>query len=93
MCVENQNGEGAGKTNLSSILTSYFYQYPHAMFITDRDGTIEYINPVFENLSGYKRNELIGKIRKYFNRERTVPNFTKSFGKPFFPERNTKEIF
>ncbi|AYV56486.1 PAS domain-containing protein [Leptospira kmetyi] len=66
MCVENQNGEGAGKTNLSSILTSYFYQYPHAMFITDRDGTIEYINPVFENLSGYKRNELIGKNPKVF---------------------------
>ncbi|EMJ91720.1 PAS domain S-box protein [Leptospira alstonii serovar Sichuan str. 79601] len=52
--------------NLSSILISYFYQYPHAMFITNRCGMIEYINPVFETISGYNRNELIGKNPRLF---------------------------
>ncbi|TGM97947.1 PAS domain-containing protein [Leptospira yasudae] len=67
MCVsDNQSGYGSGNTNLSSILTSYFYQYPHAIFITDRDGKIEYTNPVFENISGYKQTELIGKNPGFF---------------------------
>ncbi|MCG6166772.1 PAS domain-containing protein [Leptospira sp. FAT2] len=67
MCVsDNQSGYGSGNTNLSSILTSYFYQDPHAIFITDRDGRIEYINPVFENISGYKQTDLIGKNPGFF---------------------------
>ena len=34
---------------------------PYAMFITDRDGTIEYVNPSFEQLTGYSAAEAIGQ--------------------------------
>ncbi|EQA60807.1 PAS domain protein [Leptospira alexanderi serovar Manhao 3 str. L 60] len=67
--------------NLSSILISYFYQYPHAMFITNRCGMIEYINPVFETLSGYNRNELIGKNPRLFQAGVHDPNFYEELWK------------
>ncbi|MDI7156360.1 PAS domain-containing protein [Leptospira santarosai] len=67
--------------NLSSILISYFYQYPHAMFITNRCGMIEYINPVFETLSGYNRNELIGKNPRLFQAGVHDPSFYEELWK------------
>ncbi len=33
----------------------------HGVVITDRHGTIEYVNKAFENQSGYDRNEVIGE--------------------------------
>ncbi|GAB3316098.1 PAS domain S-box protein [Haloplanus salinarum] len=33
----------------------------HAVFITDREGTIEYVNPMFEARSGYTRSEAVGR--------------------------------
>ncbi|TGM60251.1 PAS domain-containing protein [Leptospira adleri] len=73
--VENQ----IKNEDLSSILTSYFYQYPHAMFITDKEGRIEFINPVFERLSGYKRNELIGKNPRFFQSGNHDSEFYENF--------------
>ncbi|RHX85080.1 PAS domain-containing protein [Leptospira stimsonii] len=75
--VENQNQMKS--EDLSSILTSYFYQYPHAMFITDREGRIEFINPVFERLSGYKRNELIGQNPRFFQSGSHDSEFYENF--------------
>ncbi|HEY6769707.1 MAG TPA: PAS domain S-box protein [Candidatus Sulfotelmatobacter sp.] len=36
-------------------------QSADSVMITDRDGRIEYVNPAFESLSGYSREEAIGK--------------------------------
>jgi PAS domain S-box-containing protein len=36
-------------------------QSADTVVITDRDGLIEYVNPAFETLTGYLREELIGK--------------------------------
>ncbi|WP_324760914.1 PAS domain S-box protein [Haloarcula montana] len=33
----------------------------HAVFITDSEGTIEYVNPKFESRSGYTREEAVGR--------------------------------
>lgn len=33
----------------------------HAVFITDREGTIKYVNPMFEARSGYTRSEAVGR--------------------------------
>lgn len=33
----------------------------HAIFITDPDGTIEYVNPAFEKLTGYSQAEAVGE--------------------------------
>lgn len=32
----------------------------HAVYITDTDGTIEYVNPAFEEMTGYDAGEVIG---------------------------------
>jgi PAS domain S-box-containing protein len=33
----------------------------HAVVVTEPDGTIEYVNPAFESVSGYARDEAVGK--------------------------------
>lgn len=33
----------------------------HAMFVTDRDGVIRYVNPAFERITGYSAHEAIGE--------------------------------
>ncbi|MFD1600196.1 PAS domain-containing protein [Halobellus rarus] len=40
----------------------------HAIYITDRDGTIRYVNPRFEELTGYSSEEALG----------TTPNILRS---------------
>jgi PAS domain S-box-containing protein len=44
-----------------SILTTAVEQAAESVMITDRSGTIEYVNPAFERISGYARDEIIGK--------------------------------
>ncbi|WP_185903242.1 PAS domain-containing protein [Halonotius terrestris] len=43
-----------------SIFEKHAEAAPHAMFITDRDGIIEYVNPAFERMTGYTAEEAIG---------------------------------
>jgi PAS domain S-box-containing protein len=39
----------------------------HAVYITDKDGTIEYVNPAFESITGYSSDEAIGKNPRILN--------------------------
>ena len=41
-------------------LSSAVQQSADTVLITDHEGTIEYVNPAFEALTGYSRNELVG---------------------------------
>jgi len=36
-----------------------------AMFITDRNGTIQYVNPAFEHSTGYTASEAVGRTRAF----------------------------
>jgi PAS domain S-box-containing protein len=56
-----------------------FEQTPGAIFILDREFRFEYVNPSFTRLSGYTKEELIGKQLKncfitkmYLNREKKL---------------------
>jgi len=48
-----------------------FEQTPGAIFILDREFRFEFVNPSFERLSGYSKEELIGKTVKelFYNEE------------------------
>lgn len=39
----------------------------HAIYITDTDGTIKYVNPAFERITGYSEAEAIGKSPEIFS--------------------------
>jgi PAS domain S-box-containing protein len=39
----------------------------HAIFITDIDGTIEYVNPAFEELTGFSEAEAVGETPRMLN--------------------------
>ncbi|WP_066629615.1 PAS domain S-box protein [Labilibacter marinus] len=41
-------------------------QSPTSIIITDRNGTIEYVNPIAAEVSGYKKTELIGEKTSIF---------------------------
>lgn len=43
------------------ILASVAEQTADSVLVTDRDGVIEYVNPSFESLTGYAKNEVVGQ--------------------------------
>jgi PAS domain S-box-containing protein len=43
------------------LMTQVFEQSPASIMITDAKGFIEYVNPHFEKISGYKSEEIVGK--------------------------------
>jgi len=40
-------------------------QNPASVVLTNRDGNIEYVNTKFENITGYKSDEVIGKNPRF----------------------------
>lgn len=43
---------------------------PHAVVLTEADGTITYVNPAFEDITGYSRDETLGQTPQlYFSDE------------------------
>ncbi|WP_168219912.1 PAS domain-containing sensor histidine kinase [Salarchaeum sp. JOR-1] len=39
----------------------------HAIYITDTDGTIEYVNPAFEEITGYSEDQALGETPRILN--------------------------
>ncbi len=55
------------------ILSRVVEQSPNSIVITDRNGDIEYVNPRFEELTGYTSEEVIGQNPRIF-KSNTTPN-------------------
>jgi two-component system, LuxR family, sensor kinase FixL len=68
--ITPSSGDGI-QVNSSSMLDSYEFNLtllqsaPYPMVVTGRDTSIQYVNPAFENLSGFTRDELIGQKSPY----------------------------
>jgi PAS domain S-box-containing protein len=60
------------------ILTRAIDQSPDSIVITNTKAEIEYINPVIEKLSGYSKEELIGKNPRIFSSGNTPPEVYKA---------------
>jgi PAS domain S-box-containing protein len=52
-------------------LSSAVEQSADSVLITDRDGVIEYVNPAFEAMTGYTREEAIGRTPKMLSSGQT----------------------
>lgn len=52
-------------------LTSAVEQSPAEVFITDTEGNIQYVNPRFCRLTGYSREEVLGKSPKFLQSGKT----------------------
>jgi PAS domain S-box-containing protein len=53
-------------------------QSPNAVFITDRDGTIQYVNPRFQEMTGYSLAEAIGQAPHIIRSPDTAPEVHKN---------------
>jgi PAS domain S-box-containing protein len=74
---------------VSQRLSSAVEQTADCVFITDRRGVIEYVNPAFEATTGYSRSEAIGQTPKLLKSGLQSPEYyatlwaTVSGGEPF----------
>jgi PAS domain S-box-containing protein len=74
---------------LSQRLTSAVEQAADSVFITDRNGVIDYVNPAFETTTGYSRGEALGRTPKLLKSGLQSDDYyanlwaTISRGKPF----------
>jgi len=59
--LRNQSLELTSKTETLSRFKQAVEASAHGIFITDPDGTIEYVNPAFEEITGYERDEVLGE--------------------------------
>ncbi len=56
-------------------LSSAVEQATEAILITDGDGTIEYVNPAFEHVTGYARSEVVGENPRILKSGKQEPEF------------------
>ncbi len=56
-------------------LSNAVEQTADAIVITDRDGIIEYVNPAFEAMTGYSREEAVGQTPRILRSGKQTPEF------------------
>ncbi len=64
-------------TETGAILLEAIEQTEETFFLTDPDGTIRYVNPAFERLSGYAREEVLGRKPNILKSGEQSPEFYK----------------
>ena len=57
---------------------SVVQQAGHAIYVTDTDGTIEYVNPAFVEQTGYEPEEVVGETPAVLNSEEMPPAYFDS---------------
>jgi PAS domain-containing protein len=67
-------------------------QMADTLIIMDRSGVMEYVNPAFEALTGYSRQEAIGQTLGILKSEKNQASFTKRCGIRFSPATCSAEL-
>ena len=57
------------------LLSTAIEQSPEIILITDTEGTIQYVNPAFERVTGYSRQEAIGRNPRILKSGHQSPEF------------------
>lgn len=63
--------------DIAPLLLQAIRQSCEVVFLTDAAGTILYVNPAFEQLTGYSRHEVIGKNASILKSGEQAPGFYK----------------
>ena len=58
-------------------LATAIEQSIESVIITDRNGKIQYINPAFERISGYRKEEVIGRDTRFLKSDRLDSSYYK----------------
>ncbi len=74
-------------------LSSALEQTADSVFITDRKGVIEYINPAFEKITGYTRNESIGKTPRFIASGKHNTSFYKHLWETIIHGKAFADVF
>ena len=74
-------------------LSSALQQSADAAMISDPQGIIEYVNPAFEKMTGYHRDELIGKKTNIFKSGRQGSRFYRKLWQTILNGKVYREIF
>ncbi|MBN2668681.1 MAG: PAS domain S-box protein [Bacteroidales bacterium] len=64
--------------NQNLLLSQALKQNSNTIVITDTDGNIQYVNPMFEQTTGYKYSEAIGKNPRILKSEKQSRSFYKN---------------
>jgi two-component system, NarL family, sensor histidine kinase NreB len=64
-----------------------------SVFITDRNGTIEYVNPSFERMTGYSTQEAVGATPRLFKSDAHGPEFFQELWRRLLAGETVREIF
>ncbi|RMF27027.1 MAG: GAF domain-containing protein [Chloroflexi bacterium] len=86
------NRQMAEWQRIEEVMRKFFNaveQAADAVVITDREGVIEYVNPAFEQITGYSRQEALGKTPRILKSGQHGPEFYQELwqtilaGEPF----------
>jgi diguanylate cyclase (GGDEF)-like protein/PAS domain S-box-containing protein len=68
-------------------------QSPASIVITDREGTIEYVNPKFTHITGYAREEAIGRNPRILKGDETDPTVYRDLWSAITSGREWEGVF
>jgi PAS domain S-box-containing protein len=57
------------------VLEKAFEEAGHAIFITDRDGRIQFVNPAFTRITGYEESEAVGQTPRILKSGEQPPEY------------------
>ncbi len=77
LCIEDITENKRNEDELLTLRTAVD-QSPSIVMITNKNGNIEYVNPVFTKISGYSFNEVIGKNPRFLKTESSLPALYKN---------------
>ena len=71
LALQGKNQELQNQQKELNILSSAVEQTPASILITDATGHIQYANPKFEQITGYRNKEIIGRHPQFLRSEHT----------------------
>jgi two-component system, NarL family, sensor histidine kinase NreB len=81
------------ETPMLRTLSRVTEQTGDSVFITDRNGIIQYVNPSFERLTGFTREEAIGATPRLFKSEAHDPQFFQDLWRRLLAGATVREVF